>query len=1344
MIHVPASFYIGHQISTRLSFAKTILRRSKHSFAGALLLLMISVGGRTQTVLNPGDVVIVGVNSTNPDKFSFVVLKDIATNTVINFTDNGFTAGTTPRTGEGFLTFTAQANYSAGTVFTWINGSTVTSDWNSNNPSSFSFNATGDQLFAFAGAISNWATQTGITLLFGINYGTSLSSTSSASNTVQPSLLMSNYFLNLPSSTASNNYFANGSAVASSVSVTGSVSALQAGFADAAKWFMQSNSAGAVSFPTFFVTVQWPIDAFTTSAGGTLNPNGTTFINNGASQAYTITADPGFIISNVSVDGSPVGTVNDYTFNNVNRSHTISAGFICVAPQITGQPLLSQEVCQNALSESLTVVANGHSLNYQWYEDDDNSDFDGSPIPGATNNSFTPTSGVAGTFFYYCIVDAECGAVPSDYSTVIVSPLLTWYRDADDDGFGDANNSTQACNLPLGYVSNNSDCDDNDNTIYPAAPEICDGKDNDCNGNIDEEIKTIFYRDADGDGFGDANNSTQACTVPSGYVSNNTDCDDNDNAVYPGAPELCDGKDNDCNGNIDEEVATNFYRDADGDGFGDANNSTQACTVPSGYVSNNSDCDDNDNAVYPGAPEICDGKDNDCNGNIDEEIKTNFYRDADGDGFGNANNSTQACIVPSGYVSNNSDCDDNDNAVYPGAPEICDGKDNDCNGNIDEAIKTIFYRDADGDGFGDANNSTQACTVPLGYVSNNSDCDDNDEAVYPRAPEICDGKDNDCNGNIDEEIKTTFYRDADGDGFGDANNSTQACTVPSGYVSNNSDCDDNDNAVYPGAPELCDGKDNDCNGNIDEVIKTIYYRDADDDGFGDANNSTQACTVPQGYVINNSDCDDHDNAVYPGAPELCDGKDNNCDGLTDNNAQILTWYKDNDGDGYGNPALGTQACTKPAGYVGNNEDCNDNNATVFPGAPELCDGIDNNCNGQSDENGGTTYYRDADGDGYGNPAISTRACTKPQGYVTNSTDCNDGSKNVHPAATETCGNGIDDNCNGQIDESCTASAKICAYSQVAYDNNSIACGVTGVSSLGQVMLNAVDIQPGDSVIFGSKTTGRFFTLKKSDVQSGYIYKLLPGSGSSKALKGYATYAKSSTWSNVPLSMNGAIQNELLAQAMTLFFNLQLSPQVGALPLNTNLNIRRLSFCTVQGSLVRVKFSTTAGVASCMQTKYGTQGMTVNNLLKLANELLGNVNICNLKYTDVSNALKNVNELFNGCAIVTLPNSTSSSTQVATTGLEKDLKEANGELAVNTAPNPFASNVRFTVISPETGKLKILIYDVNGVRRGELEQNVVKDLPVSIWFRNIQSRQGMLFYRVWVNGHTAYGKLVQVN
>ncbi|PXF60603.1 MAG: hypothetical protein C4B59_08775 [Candidatus Methanogaster sp.] len=203
-----------------------------------------------------------------------------------------------------------------------------------------------------------------------------------------------------------------------------------------------------------------------------------------------------------------------------------------------------------------------------------------------------------------------------------------------------------------------------------------------------------------------------------------------------------------------------------------------------------------------------------------------------------------------------------------------------------------------------------------------------------------------------------------------------------------------------------------------EGVMTTYYGDADGDGYGDPENTTEAYSAPTGYVTDNTDCDDTNADVNPGATEVCgNGIDDNCDGQIDEGCTLTTYYGDADGDGYGDPTNTTEAYSAPAGYVADNTDCDDTNAAVNPGATEVCNGIDDNCDGQVDEGVMTTYYGDADGDGYGDPTNTTDACSAPDGYVTDNTDCDDTNADVNPGATEVR-NGIDDNCDGQIDEGC--------------------------------------------------------------------------------------------------------------------------------------------------------------------------------------------------------------------------------------------------------------------------------------------------------------------------------------
>jgi len=456
------------------------------------------------------------------------------------------------------------------------------------------------------------------------------------------------------------------------------------------------------------------------------------------------------------------------------------------------------------------------------------------------------------------------------------------------------------------------DCDDANPRVYPGAPEIPDGLDNDCDGLVDEgttgEAHCSDGLDDDGDGYVDCMDpdcfADPACAPPSetdcsngldddgdGYTDcadrdcfgdpacggtgvdadgdgydSSVDCDDADPLVYPGARELCDGLDNDCNGLVDDGCGTPC--DADGDGHID-------------WVCGGTDCNDRDPAIYPGAPELCDGLDNDCDGVADEGCTT--PADADSDGYDDV-------------ATGGTDCDDTDPSVHPGATEACNGVDDDCDGVVDEGCPTTT--DADGDGYD-------------GWEYGGPDCEDTDAAVHPCAIEVCDDQDNDCDGMIDEAC-AEHAGDADGDGYIDE---AAGCD----------DCDDGDPAVFPGAEELCNEIDDDCDGSVDEGCPGPDD-DADGDGFIDV-------------AAGGDDCDDDDASVNPGAAEVCDdGIDDDCDGLIDGEDDDCAGDTgepgptDGDGDGYDEAV-----------------DCDDSDATVHPGAVEACNGRDDDCDGAVDE-----------------------------------------------------------------------------------------------------------------------------------------------------------------------------------------------------------------------------------------------------------------------------------------------------------------------------------------------------------------------------------------------------------
>ncbi|MFM9986821.1 MAG: MopE-related protein [Flavobacteriales bacterium] len=623
-----------------------------------------------------------------------------------------------------------------------------------------------------------------------------------------------------------------------------------------------------------------------------------------------------------------------------------------------------------------------------------------------------------------------------------------------------------------------------------------------------------WYLNADGDNY--YANTQSACTSPgAGWTSTLPsggagDCNDGNTAINPGATEnLCNGVDDNCNGTTDEgringctnpaacnynaaatcdngtcTFATTWYLNADGDNY--YANTQSACaspgvgwtnTAPSG---GSGDCNDGNSAINPGATEnLCNGVDDNCNGTTDEgringctnpaacnynaaatcdngtcTFAITYYLNADGDNY--YANTQSACTSPgTGWTSTlpsggSGDCNDNNSAIHPGVTEVCNGIDDDCDSSIDEGF--------------DIDNDT--------YTICEGDCNDNDANIFPGAPEACNNIDDDCDSFIDDNVTTqNYYNDLDSDGFG-AGLIGNFCSPPGNSSLNNLDCDDNNSAINPNAVEICNGIDDDCDTFIDDNVTALnYYNDTDGDGYG-AGLMGNFCIAPANSSLTNDDCDDNNGAIHPGATEICNGIDDDCDSFIDDNVISLMYYNDLDGDGYGAGPIGS-FCSPPANSSLSNNDCDDNNASVHPGATETCNNIDDDCDGSTDEGVTTMYYQDGDIDGYGNAAIFIQSCLPQPGYVTNANDCNDNNSAVHPGAQEVCGNSIDENCNGQINEGCgggggnnddMVGATVVNYSGNAYPScgpfNGTLAGAT-VSSEG----NPANVVTGEDIWF---------------------------------------------------------------------------------------------------------------------------------------------------------------------------------------------------------------------------------------------------------------------------------------
>ena len=581
-----------------------------------------------------------------------------------------------------------------------------------------------------------------------------------------------------------------------------------------------------------------------------------------------------------------------------------------------------------------------------------------------------------------------------------------WYPDADTDTFGDIDAeewSGTADDAPEGYairvcddpttkdaafVIDNTDCDDAEETTYPAAPEYCDTVDNDCNGNLDDdyaEDAPTFYADTDSDGYGDPKSTTVTCDQPSGYSVDPTDCDDSEALICPGCAE--------------QESLSDCMADLDEDGYGDAS--------PGAGVTIGTDCDDSDNTSNPGEAEVVGNEvDNDCSGG------ETCYLDDDNDGYVN--------LSPDTIESSDDDCTDTDEATNAQPQTDCDDDSSTTYPGVASADSTsACMKDDDGDSYGDA-------SAPSG-VTDGTDCDDDNSSINTAASEITgDEVDQDCDGG---EI---CYTDADDDDYRpDSSSETTSadtdCTDSGEAVDSDpiGDCDDSDNTSNPGEAEVVGNEvDNDCSGG------ETCYTDADDDGYRpNASSETEStdddCTDSGEATASEptDDCDDNDATSNPGEIEVVGNEvDNDCSGGE-------TCYLDDDNDGYRPDLTSTQASADDD-CDDNNEatssepvgDCDDNDNSINPGATELCDGDDNDCDGITDEDDAAdadTWYADADGDGDGDFNTSDVECYQPSGYVSNSDDCDDSEPDAYSGAPIICNDGIADNdCNTVDDAEC--------------------------------------------------------------------------------------------------------------------------------------------------------------------------------------------------------------------------------------------------------------------------------------------------------------------------------------
>jgi len=649
-----------------------------------------------------------------------------------------------------------------------------------------------------------------------------------------------------------------------------------------------------------------------------------------------------------------------------------------------------------------------------------------------------------------------------------VTPTPETCNNADDDCDGEVDEDTggEPClvSSEWGQCDGTETCDGGELVCEgPApAPEICDGLDNNCNGQADEGfpdtdgdgLKDCLVSDKDGDGVVDGldncpslPNSSQADADLDGMgdacdldddndqVGDIEDCSPLDSTVFPGAEELCNGADDDCDFMTDEGFA-----DSDADKLADCiDDDDDADGAPDA-----ADCAPLNPALHPDATEECDGIDNDCDDLVDEGYPDSdadlvadcVDEDLDGDGVPNDEDNCPPVDNP-GQEDQDLDgigdaCDgDGDGDSIPDGIDNCPGEqntlqadtdgdgdgdacDDDMDGdqipNVEDnclLVANTGQEDADGDGVGDA------CEDDLDGdgVADAFDCAPAEPTIFPGAEELCDDADNDCDFLVDEGypdtdndlVKDCVDDDDDNDGDPDE-----------------TDCLPADGAIHHLADELCDGIDNDCDDEVDELLGTLSC------GKGECAHVTPACIQGQTQI-----CDPLEGVAL----ETCDGLDNDCDGLVDEDLGAMTCGLgvclhtafncvggsskvcdpmlgselekcdglDNDCDGQVDEEMPLLACgegqcfhTAPSCVGGVVQECN----PLAGALPEVCDGVDNDCDGDVDEELGTTTC------GLGGCAHTVDNCSSGVAQI-----CNP----FEGATAEEC-NDADDDCDGVADD----------------------------------------------------------------------------------------------------------------------------------------------------------------------------------------------------------------------------------------------------------------------------------------------------------------------------------------